>query len=278
MTYDRSPADMMIALHAWRSAVSIRQFRRAWPDRPLVVALSGTDAYHYLASDPEPTLRSLEYADRVIGLQERVRLQLPPRLRPKLRIIHQSAKPVAQRIGVRRRFDIAVIGHLRNVKDPLRAAKAARLLPPDSRVRIVHVGAADASRWITAANEEMRANPRYVWRGDVPRAQVRELLARAKALVLSSVSEGGANVISEAVMAGVPVLASRIEGSVGLLGPDYPGYFRVHDTVGLARLLDRIERDQAFLRRLNRASSGRRHLFSPQRETAAWKRLIRELQ
>ena len=57
-------------------------------------------------------------------------------------------------------------------------------------------------------------------------------------MVLSSLSEGGANVISEAVAAGVPVLASRIDGSVGLLD-DYPGYFPVRDTAALARLLER---------------------------------------
>lgn len=278
-TYDRGPADMMVALHAWRSADSIWQFHEDWPDRPLVVALSGTDAYHYLESDPGPTLRSLECADRLIGLQDRVRLQLPSRLRRKLRIIYQSAKPLARgRARARRHFDVAVVGHLRDVKDPLRAAKAARLLPSASRVRVVHVGAADTAKWVMAAEEEMRANPRYVWRGDVPRAQVRTLLGRAQALVLSSRSEGGANVISEAVMAGLPVLASRIEGSVGLLGSGYPGYFTVGDTAGLARLLDRLERDPVFLKRLRGAARQRRRLFLPQRELSAWKLLIRELQ
>ena len=47
----------------------------------------------------------------------------------------------------------------------------------------------------------MKANPRYLWRGDRPRAEVRRLLGRARAMVLSSLSEGGANVISEAVAA-----------------------------------------------------------------------------
>jgi glycosyltransferase involved in cell wall biosynthesis len=97
------------------------------------------------------------------------------------------------------------------------------------------------------AEAEMKANPRYLWRGDRPRADVRRLLGRARAMVLSSLSEGGANVISEAVAAGVPVLASRIDGSVGLLGRDYPGYFPVGDTGALARLLHRIETDPDFL-------------------------------
>ena len=99
----------------------------------------------------------------------------------------------------------------------------------------------------------MKANPRYLWRGDRPRADVRRLLGRARAVVLSSLSEGGANVISEAVAAGVPVLASRIDGSVGLLGRDYPGYFPVGNTAALARLLHRIETDPDFLTRLHRA-------------------------
>jgi glycosyltransferase involved in cell wall biosynthesis len=123
----------------------------------------------------------------------------------------------------------------------------------------------------------MKRNPRYLWRGDRPRAQVRRLLGRAQAMVLSSLSEGGANVISEAVAAGLPVLSSRIDGSVGLLGRGYPGYFPVGDTAALARLLRRLETNPNFLARLRRAIARRAHLFRPAREKAAWQALIREI-
>ena len=266
----------MIAIHAWRSADSIRNFRELYPDRPLIVALSGTDVYDYIDRDPAPTLRSLACADRLVALQELVRRRVPAQFRAKVRVVHQSAAPPPH---LRRSasFDVAVIGHLREVKDPFRAAKAARRLPASSRIRIVHLGAAETPQWAATAKAEMAANPRYVWRGDRPRAEVRRLFARARAMVLSSLSEGGANVISEAVTAGVPVLATRIDGSVGLLGRDYPGYFPVGDTEALARLLNRIETDAAFLERLQRAIARRAHLFRPALEKAAWKKLIDEV-
>src|SRR6266511_4051650 len=276
--YDGAAADLMIALHAWRSADSIRTFRELYPDRPLIVGLSGTDIYDYIDRDPAPTLRSLACADRLVALQELVRRRVPARSRGKVRVVHQSAVALP-RVHLRRRasFDIAVIGHLREVKDPFRAAKAARRLPASSRIRIVHLGAAETPQWAAAAKAEMAANPRYVWRGDSPRADVRRLLGRARAMVLSSLSEGGANVISEAVAARVPVLASRIDGSVGLLGRDYPGYFPVGDTAALGRLLRRIETSPEFLARLNRAIARRAPLFRPAREKAAWKKLIADV-
>ena len=174
-------------------------------------------------------------------------------------------------------FDVAVIGHLRQVKDPFRAAQAARRLPASSRIRVVHLGAAETPRWATMAKAEMKRNPRYVWRGDRPRADVRRLLSRARVMVLSSLSEGGANVISEAIVAGVPVLASRVDGSVGLLGRDYAGYFAVGDTAALARLLHRVETEPQFLGRLRRAIARRAHLFAPAREKASWTKLIGEV-
>ena len=248
------------------------------PELSRALALSGTDVYDYIDRDPAPTLRSLACADRLVALQELVRRRVPARFRAKVRVVHQSAVP-PRRVQRRpsRRFDVAVIGHLREVKDPFRAAKAARRLPASSRIRIVHLGAAETPRWAAAAKAEMAANPRYVWRGDRPRAEVRRLLARALAIVLSSLSEGGANVISEAVTAGVPVLATRIDGSVGLLGRDYPGYFPVGDTEALARLLNRIETDAAFRERLQRAIARRAHLFRPALEKASWKKLIDEI-
>src|SRR5215475_2865248 len=81
----------------------------------------------------------------------------------------------------------------------------------------------------------------------------------------------------ETVAACVPVLATRIDGSVGLLVRDYPGYFPVGDTEALARLLNRIETDAEFLERLHRAIARRAHLFRPAHEKAAWRKLIDEI-
>jgi putative glycosyltransferase (TIGR04348 family) len=276
--YSGTAAELMIALHAWRSADSIRAFRDLHPDRPLIVGLSGTDIYDYIDRDPAPVLRSLASADRLVALQELARERVPGRFRDKVRVVHQSAVPLRRsRLERRGGFDVAVIGHLREVKDPFRAAEAARRLPKNSRIRIVHLGAAETPRWMAMAKAEMKRNPRYIWRGDRPRGEVERLLGRARAMVLSSLSEGGANVISEAVAAGLPVLASRIDGSVGLLGRDYPGYFPVGDTAALAQLLYRLETNPDFLARLRRATARRALLFRPAREKAAWQALIREI-
>ena len=269
---------MMIAIHAWRSAGAIARFKTRHPDRPLILQLSGTDIYEYLTEDVEPTVRSMEMADRLVALNSLAWRAIPRRFRKKLRVIHQSVpKPASPRRPSLRCVDVCVIGHLRDVKDPLRAAFAARLLPAASRIRIVQIGRAYSSKWAAAAAAEMAANPRYLWRDEVPRAAVQKLLLRSHAMVLSSVSEGGANVISEAVVAGVPVLASRVDGNVGLLGADYSGYFPLGDTQALARLLRRIEADRVFVAQLQRAVARRAPLFEPEREIGAWRLLLAEL-
>jgi hypothetical protein len=166
----------MVAIHAWRSADAVRRFKVRYPDRPLILQLSGTDIYHYISAAPEPTLRSMELADRLVALNSLAWRVVPKRFRKKLRVIFQSArKPLAHRQPSRRRIDISVIGHLRDVKDPLRAAEAARLLPPVSRIRVVHIGHAYSAEWAAKAAAEMAANPRYLRRNDVPRAAVQRL-------------------------------------------------------------------------------------------------------
>jgi putative glycosyltransferase (TIGR04348 family) len=273
--YDGRPADLMVAVHAWRSAAAIERFKAKFPARPVILQLSGTDIYGYLVSDPVPTLRSMQLADRLVALNDLAWRVVPKQLRTKLGVIHQSAAALTrQHRSGRREAVISVIGHLRDVKDPLRAAEAARLLPVKSRVRVEQVGRAYTPEWATRARAEMASNPRYLWRDDVPAAAVRRLLARSHAMVISSLSEGGANVVSEATVAGVPVLASRIDGNVGLLGADYPGYFPVGDTRALARLLQRLEHEPRFVERLRKALARRAPLFRPAREIAAWRRLL----
>jgi putative glycosyltransferase (TIGR04348 family) len=268
----------MVAIHAWRSAEAIRRFKTRHPERLLILQLSGTDIYQYITADSAPTLRSMELADRLVALNSLAWRVVPEKFRTKLQVIFQSVPTSIQpRCPSQRHIDISVIGHLRDVKDPLRAAAAARLLPSASGIRIVHIGRAYSTEWAAKARAEMAANPRYVWRDDVPRAAVQKLLLRSHAMVLSSLSEGGANVVSEAVVAGVPILASRMDGNVGLLGADYPGYFPVGDTKTLARLLRRIETDRRFVAKLRRAIGRRAPLFRPEREVEARRLLLAEL-
>jgi len=197
-------------------------------------------------------------------------------------VIYQSvaanSRYIAGRAGAHRTFDVCVIGHLRSVKDPFRTALAVRRLPRDSRIRVLHLGGAMEQVMASLARAEMKVNSRYHWLGEQPRARVRQILGGSALLVLSSKLEGGANALSEAIAAGTPVLASRIPGSVGILGENYAGYFNVGDTNGLVRLLDRAESDPGFLARLASDCAKLKPLFNPDRERAAWRRLIAECQ
>lgn len=273
--YADEPCDLLIALHAWKSAPAIARYRYLYSERPLVVALTGTDINHDLAADPGTTLRSLDLADVLVGLHHLVVDAIPVSCRKKLAVIVQSVSPSEGRLPpLKRAFEILVVGHLRDEKDPLRAALAARALPPASRIRVVHLGGAPDPVWAARAQAEMRANPRYDWRGEVSGAAVRRFLRRGQLMVLSSLNEGGANVISEAVVAGLPILASEIPGNVGLLGRDHPGYFPPGDHEALTRLMRRAEAEPAFLERLRAAGAARADTFDPAREREAWASLL----
>ncbi len=270
--YRGEPADAMIALHAWRSASAVERFARRFPYRPLIVALTGTDIHRFQFSHPKPTLRSMALADMLVTLHGEVAAHIPARFRRKISVVYQSAIPPARKpMPSSSRFEVCVIGHLRAEKDPLRAAYAARLLPASSRMRVTQLGQAIGPEWERKAKAEARTNPRYRWLGEVAHGRVYEIMGRSRAMVISSVMEGGANVVSEAAMAGLPVIASRIPGNVGLLGRDYPGYFPVWNERALARLLCRAEENPGFLARLRRAVQVRAKLFVPARERAMLK-------
>ena len=267
----------MVALHARRSFPAIAQFRRLYPTRPLIVALTGTDLYGDIKTSAEAQ-QSLELATRLIILQPQGMAALPDHLHAKTRVIYQSVVgPKRPPAKPTRTFDVCVLGHMRDVKDPFRTALASRLLPTTSRIRVLQVGQALSPDMMQTAQAEADANPRYHWLGELPRWRARGVLARSHILVLSSKMEGGANVISEALAVPVPILASRISGSIGLLGQDYPGYFPVGDTQGLARLLEKVERDTAFYQALAAWCQRLAPLVHPERERESWRQLVQEL-
>ena len=83
--------------------------------------------------------------------------------------------------------------------------------------------------------------------------------------------------MSESIVAGVPVLASRIDGSVGILGADYPGLFAFGDTRALTELLLRVEMEPDFVESLRHRIKSLAPLFDRKREVHAWAEMIRDL-
>jgi putative glycosyltransferase (TIGR04348 family) len=275
--YGGGGGDLMIALHARRSFDSIRRFRDRYPEGPLVVALTGTDLYRDIRTDARAR-QSLDMATRLVVLQAKALADLPRRLHGKTRVIYQSASRRNERAPTAKNaFQVCVVGHLRPEKDPMRTAMAARQLPTWSRVHVLHIGRALTSELKHRAEAEAARNPRYRWVGELPYSKTRRILAGSHLLSLTSRMEGSSNVLSEAIVSSVPVVASKIPGLVGTLGENYPGYFPVGDTPALARLLLRAELDRRFYRKLKSHCSGLRRLVEPGRERTAWRQLLREL-
>ena len=290
-SYDGKPHDLLVALHARKSHSSIVNFRRHNPSAPIIVALTGTDLYRDIRSN-QRAQESLDIATRIVVLQPKAIEELRPSWRKKTRVIYQSVEteqqPTAGRSGSPRRrqnkiqaqangnFDVCVIGHLRAVKDPFRTATAARSLPDSSKIRVLQIGRARTSAMAIRAHKEMDTNERYQWLDEQPQSRVRSLLSKSSLCVLTSRSEGGANVLSEAIAVSVPILASRVDGNVGILGKDYPGYFEVGNTRQLARLLTRAETSQGYLKKLKAATERLAVLVDPSREEKAWSDLINE--
>lgn len=274
--WEGEPADILIALHAHRSAESVLAARRAHPSLPIVVALSGTDLYRDLPASLVAR-EALDAADRIIALQFDARRQLPELWAAKCVVIYQSAPLLEPVRKSATHFDVAVVGHLRSEKDPRTLWRAIERLDPSLPIRITHIGEALDRQLGEEAKAMMARDARYRWVGGRAHGLTRLAIRRAHLLAHPSIMEGGANVIVEAITSGTPVLASLMSGNLGMLGHEYPGYFPVGDAKALAEALERLAREPAALRELRRACKRIAHLFTPERERTAMRRLVIEL-
>lgn len=275
--YDGKPCELLIALHARRSYDSIKCFSEQHPELPLIVVLTGTDVYRDIHTDPQAQ-RSLELASRLVALQKQALRELPKRFRGKTRVIYQSAESIRAKPALRTdSFNICVIGHLREEKDPLRTAMAVRHLPKHSRIQVTHIGQALDEKLAAKARAEVAKNPRYHWVGQLSHKKTREFLARSDLVCITSKMEGSSNVLSEALASGVPVICSKIPGLIGTLGSKFAGYFPVRDTITLRALLLRAETEITFYSNLKRHCAGLAGLVKPKRESDSWRELLRDV-
>lgn len=270
--FDGAPADLLISLHAFKGEQAVREFQRRCPDGKVVVLITGTDLY---VDIPEGRgLESLEVADAIAITHEEARASVPERFHDKLHIVPSCLEmPEIQAKPEVGKFVISVVGHLRPVKRSFLTIEAVAK-HPEWDVKVWQMGEALDEDMSDVACDWEEADARYKWLGGLPREESLEVCSQSSLTVNSSLLEGGANAVLEAMMMGVPVLASRIEGNVGLLGRDYPGYFEGDDIE--SKLVEIIEGKYELTEWVSLAKD-RLSLFSRESERAAWGKVIAEV-
>lgn len=273
---------IMIALHARRSADSIDAWHQAHGNSGLVVALTGTDLYKDLDYDTSAQ-RSVEQAQALIVLQDQAPLKLNTHLRTKTHVVFQSCSARKTLTKTKRHLNVVMVGHLRDEKLPGTLMEAAVLLKNEPAIHIAHIGAALDESLGQQATATMKLNANYSWLGAQNHPLTRKRIQRAHVLVHTSKMEGGAHVVMEAVRSGTPVLASKMDGNVGMLGADYQGYFPVGDATALADLLKTLLQNNlkpessGLLHTLTQQCQARAALFTPAHEQQSLFNLLKHL-
>ena len=272
LQWDGKPYDAMLALHARRSADSITQWSAKFPDKLIVLALTGTDLYRDIAVDPLAQ-QSLKLAHRLVVLQDMGPKSLPAEFQSKCQVIFQSTPRRQSVQKTTKKLRALMVGHLRAEKSPETYFAAARALVNRHDIVLDHIGAPLDADLGKQARQLALEVPTYRYLGEQTHEQTRARIVRAHVLVHPSRMEGGAHVVMEAVMSGTPVLASRIDGNVGMLGADYAGYFDCGDADQLANTLIACREGQnqpsSKLAFLARQCSLREKLFEPLAEQTA---------
>lgn len=268
--------DVLIALHGLRSHDSIQRFKKTHPNHPVALIMTGTDIYRDLKKSTK-VIKSMEMADAIVVLQPNAIQSLPKKFHHKVQVIYQSVKSISRKVPPKRHFLASIIGHLRAEKDPFCAAQSLSLLPLNSGVQLVQLGKAMSPEFKKQAISIQKKVERYRWLGQLSHSKTLQWLSRSHVMIISSIMEGGAHVVSEAIAIGIPVIASDIPGNRGLLGDSYPAYYPVGDQVALSKLLTKVESNKAFYQKLCKAIAGRQKITKPELEQKSIQKLIQSL-
>lgn len=267
-------ADVLITVHAVKSADSVLAASCDRPNIRIITLLAGTDIYPSFEPD-ETTTAALARANALIALQPRALNLLPEQLRKKSYTLVQSATAVTS--PRYQQFTAAVIAHLRPIKQPHIAIQAAAMLAPKIDIQLILAGSQLDDDYGQSIKASVANTKRTKWVGALPRRETKELLASSHACILPSQVEGGANVISEAIAAGTPILCSAISGNLGLLGDDWPGMFPMGDAAALAKLLERMVTEKSFFDELCQRTQQLQAMVDPAIERQAWGEILQKI-
>ena len=273
--------DVLLALHARRSVASIEAWAQHYPQRPLLVALTGTDLYRDIAHDSNAQ-HALALAHQLIVLQEAAPKQLPQAHQHKCSVVFQSSTSRKPLTKTRHHLNVVVVGHLREEKSPHTVFEVAHHLQAHEGIHIQHIGDALDPALGQAAQHTAQHCPHYQWVGGLSHSQARQAIQRAHVLLHPSQMEGGAHVVMEAITSGTPVLASQVAGNVGMLGPEYQGYFPWNNSTAATALLRQCRRSldmdlhnpHNLLAQLTAQCSQRAPIFAPAQEALALQTLV----
>lgn len=283
-------SDLILALHSGHCHEVLELWREMGKPIPLIFLVSGTDLF-------EPLLNTRTFSADFISACEDAHsivtfAQGFDRLfssfgkecwAEKNQTIFQGASPVSWKMADHDPRHAVVIGHLRFIKDPWISVRALEILQSSLRAvgpgfQIQHFGTSlDPGTEEEIRNAQKRfPGPDWKWesRGAVTGKEIRAVMSSAPLLIQPSIHEGGANVVGEFLVSGLPIIASNAPGNVGLLGEDWPGLFGVGDDQGLADLLQQWLESEEFRKRLFVASSELSQQHDRVHEKVAWERLL----
>ena len=170
--------ELMLALHARKSASAIAAWHARHGARGLGVVLTGTDLYPDIRQDAL-AMRSLQQAAGLVVLQEQAVQALPPAFRDKARVVFQSCAQRQTLHKTARELRVVVVGHLREEKNPRMLWRAVRAIAPDAG--IVSARQATVGAVVSPGVELFRLirQGRLEWRAEVTAAELGDIRAGA---------------------------------------------------------------------------------------------------
>jgi len=167
------------------------------------------------------------------------------------------------------------------------AFAAAHGLPGHRDIFIDHIGEAPDATLGEEARATTAAVPNYRWPGGHSHEAVRRRIQRAPLPTHASRIGGGAHVIMDAVTRDTPVLASAVDGDIGMPGAEYADYNACDAAEALATLLLHCQESvgvhgsggqrESPYQRLMAQCRQRASLFVPERERVELRRRVDDL-